>query len=55
VPFLTLGPGHSVSSMTGEAATVPMNVATASGLPPRELADLRDTLTALPQSLLGAH
>ena len=41
--------------LRNKAATVPMNVATASGLPPRELAELRDTLTALTQSMLAAH
>jgi DNA-binding MarR family transcriptional regulator len=38
-----------------KAAAVPMNIAAASGLPPRELAELRDTLTALTQSMLSAH
>jgi DNA-binding MarR family transcriptional regulator len=37
------------------AATVPANVAAASGLPPRELAELRDTLTTLTQTMLAAH
>jgi DNA-binding MarR family transcriptional regulator len=35
-----------------EAAEVPTTVAAASGLPPRELAELRDTLNALTQHLL---
>ncbi len=35
-----------------KAAAVPMNIAAASGLAPRELAELRDTLTALTQSML---
>jgi MarR family transcriptional regulator, organic hydroperoxide resistance regulator len=38
-----------------KAAAVPMNIAAASGLPPRDLAELRDTLTALTQSMLSAH
>jgi DNA-binding MarR family transcriptional regulator len=38
-----------------QAAGVPANVAAASGLPPRELAELRDTLTALTQTMLAAH
>lgn len=36
------------------AAEVPTNVAAASGLAPRELAELRDTLTALTESMLAA-
>jgi DNA-binding MarR family transcriptional regulator len=37
------------------AADVPINVATASGLAPRELAELRDTLTTLTQAMLTTH
>jgi DNA-binding MarR family transcriptional regulator len=35
-----------------KATTIPIDVAGASGLAPRELAELRDTLTALTQSML---
>jgi len=35
-----------------KATTIPIDVARASGLAPRELAELRDTLTALTQSML---
>jgi DNA-binding MarR family transcriptional regulator len=37
-----------------EAAEVPTNVAAASGLTARELADLRETLTTLTQTMLAA-
>jgi MarR family transcriptional regulator, organic hydroperoxide resistance regulator len=36
------------------AADVPMRVATASGLPPSELAELRDALTTLTHAMLAA-